>query len=170
AIAYRIAITDVNRLGLTVTNYGFFGNNFNSRTPSFEFPLGSGYEHMSRAGVWIGAHALNDLDEPFIGVSAAVVDNQQGTNAQAETEFTPAGDAIVKRSRIANSPFFSSEALSDQDLTCEYVDRPGRGPIGAQSERHVPIGIRVKQRTLGFSLEAAQDFVVQQFTIVNEGR
>src|SRR5690349_22878628 len=37
---YQAKITDANRVGLTVTNYGFFGNNFNSRSPSFEYPLG----------------------------------------------------------------------------------------------------------------------------------
>src|SRR5512141_578278 len=50
---YQAKITDANRVGLTVTNYGFFGNNFNSRAPSFEYPLGEGFEHMSRAGLWI---------------------------------------------------------------------------------------------------------------------
>ena len=50
----KVAITDNNRVGLTVTNYGFFGNNFTSRSPSFEFPLGTGYEHMVRGGLWVG--------------------------------------------------------------------------------------------------------------------
>ena len=66
----------------------------------------------------------------FLGVSTAIVDNAQGTNALAETEFTPAGTAFVERSRIANSPVFSSEAVSDQDLICLYSDQPGRPPRG----------------------------------------
>src|SRR5690242_17685235 len=57
---YQAKITDANRVGLTVTNYGFFGNNFNSRSPSLEYPLGSGFEHLSRAGLWIGALAVTD--------------------------------------------------------------------------------------------------------------
>jgi hypothetical protein len=47
---YVTRLANRNRIGLTVSNYGFFGNNFTSRSPSLEFPLGSGFEHMSRAG------------------------------------------------------------------------------------------------------------------------
>src|SRR5687768_832197 len=37
--AFKVRITNNNLVGLTTTNYGFFGNNFTSRSPSFEFPL-----------------------------------------------------------------------------------------------------------------------------------
>jgi len=168
SIRYAVGITDVNRVGLTLTNYGFFGNNFNSRSPSFEFPLGSGYEHMSRAGLWVGAHAISDTGA-FVGVSTGIVDNAQGTIGQSETEFTPAGNAIVRRSRIQNSRYYSPQAISDQDFECAYSDRPARGPSGFQRERHTPIDILVRQRTLGFSLEAADAFVVARFDIVNLG-
>ncbi len=168
SIRYSLVVTDINRVGLTVTNYGFFGNNFGSRSPSFEFPLGSGYEHMSRAGLWVGALALSDTGA-FIGVSSGIVDNAQGSSAQLETEFTPAGNAIVERSRIQNSPVFSRDAVSDQDLLCSYSDRPARAPSGYQLERHTPLDILVRQRMLGFSLEAADAFEVVQFTIVNQG-
>src|SRR5262245_21023794 len=168
SIRYTVTITDINRVGLTVTNYAFFGNNFVSRSPSFEFPLGSGFEHMSRAGLWVGAVALSDTGT-FVGVSSGIVDNIQGSNAITDTEFTPAGNAIVVRSRIPNNRFYSREALSDQDFTCTYSDRPARGPSGLQGERHTPLDILVAQRTLGFSLPAAEDFVVLQFRIVNQG-
>ncbi len=168
SIRYTVTITDINRLGLTITNYAFFGNNFNSRAPSFEFPLGSGFEHMSRAGLWVGAIALSDTGQ-FVGVSTGIVDNAQGTNSITETEFTPAGNAIVERSRIANNRFFSPDAVSDQDLTCAYSDQPAHGPSGYQREPHTPIDILVEQRTLGFSLPAAEDFVVLRFQIINQG-
>jgi len=168
SIRYTVIVTDINRVGLNVTNYGFFGNNFNSRSPSFEYPLGSGFEHMSRAGLWVGAIGIADTGA-FVGVSTAIVDNAQGTSALAETEFTPAGNAIVQGSRISNSRFFSPEAISDQDLDGAYSDRPGRGPRGPQGERHTPLGILVEQRTLGFSLEAAESFVAARFTIRNLG-
>lgn len=166
AVPYQVRIARVNRVGLSVTNYGFFGTNFINRSPSFEFPIGSGYEHMARSGLWVGGRPSDAVD--FIGVSTAVVDNAQGTNALAETEFTPETE-IVERSRIPNSPVYSPAAISDQDLTTSYVDQPGRGPQGAQSERHDPLRIQVRQRTLGFSLEAADAFVVAQFEIVNQG-
>jgi hypothetical protein len=168
SIRYATTLADINEVGLTVSNYGFFGTNFNSRSPSFEYPLGSGYEHMSRAGLWVGALALSDTGA-FIGVSSAIVDNAQGSNALAETEFTPAGTGIREISRIANSPVYTPEAISDQDLICFYSDQPGRPPRGYQSEAHRPLQILVRQRTLGFSLRAASAFVIPQFTIVNQG-
>jgi hypothetical protein len=168
SIRYVTTIADINQVGLTVSNYGFFGTNFNSRAPSFEYPLGSGYEHMSRAGLWVGALALSDTGA-FYGVSSGIVDNAQGTNALAETEFTPAGAAILERSRIVNSPVYTPVALSDQDLVCAYSDEPGRPPRGVQGEVHRPLHILVRQRTLGFSLRAASSFLVPQFTIVNQG-
>jgi hypothetical protein len=168
SVRYASTLADINQVGLTVTNYGFFGNNFVNRSPSFEFPLGSGYEHMARAGLWVGALALSDTGA-FIGVSTAIVDNAQGTNALAETEFTPAGSTIFESSRIANSPEFSPAAVSDQDLVCSYSDEPARPPRGYQSEAHRPIRILVRQRTLGFSLRAASAFVVSQFKVLNQG-
>jgi hypothetical protein len=168
SIRYVAVTTDVNRVGLAITNYGFLGNNFNSRSPSFEFPLGSGYEHMSRAGLWVGAVALDDQGL-FTGVSAGIVDNVQGSSGAAETEFTPAGNAIRQRSRISNNRFFSPEAVSDQDFEATWSDLPARDPSGNQRERHRPLNILVRQQTLGFSLEAAQDFVVVRYTIINRG-
>jgi hypothetical protein len=129
SIRYAARITDVNQVGFALTNHGFFGDNFNSRTASFEFPLGTGYEHMSRGGLWVGALALSDTGS-FIGVSAAIVDNSQGSDVVNETEFTPAGTAFTEVSRITNSPVYSDQAVSDQDLTCLYSDEPARGPRG----------------------------------------
>lgn len=168
SIRYTVTITDINRVGLTVTNYAFFGNNFNSRAPSFEFPLGSGFEHMSRAGLWVGARAISDT-ALFTGVSTAIIDNAQGSNSTVETEFTPMGTTIEERSRILNSRYYSPLAISDQDFECLYGDRPGRGPSGFRRERHTPLNIIVRQRTLGFSLRAADAFVVARFDIINDG-
>ena len=169
SVRYALGIAGVNRVGLTVTNYGFFGTNFKNKTPSLEFPLGDGYEHMSRAGLWVGGVALADNGDFVNRVSSAIVDNQQGTDAETESEFTPAGKSLVEGSRIPTSDSFSSSAVSDQDLDCWYSDQPARGPAGYQQERHTPLDILVHQRTLGFTLAAADAFVVTRFTIINRG-
>src|SRR5258705_6229382 len=44
ADSFSSQVLGENRVGITVTNYGFIGNNFNSRTPSFEYTLGHGFE------------------------------------------------------------------------------------------------------------------------------
>ena len=168
SIRYGVRVTDLNLVGITTTNYGFFGNNFISRSPSFEYPLGSGYEHMSRAGLWVGAKATGP-DGEFTGVTTAIVDNAQGSNASAETEFTPAGNSIIERSRIFNSAHYSREALSDQDLISAYSDEPGHSAIGINTERHTPLDILVRQRVLVYSLPVADDFIVVQYTIINQG-
>lgn len=164
---YVARLANRNRVGLTVTNYGFFGNNFTSRSPSLEFPLGSGLEHMSRAGLWIGALALSDSGA-FTGVTTALVDAIQGGASADQTEFAPIGDAVVERSRLPNSRAFHPDAISDQDLLCEYGEAP-LGKSTGQSERHTPLNIRVRQQVLSFTLRAADAFVVSRFTVINEG-
>ncbi len=165
---YVVRLADANRVGLSLTNYGFLGNNFTSRAPSFEFPLGSGYEHMARAGLWVGALALDDQGA-FTAVSAAIVDNSQGAGGPSETEFTPLSDVISQRSQLANSDFYSPDAISDQDLLTTYTDLVPRAPSGFQAERHRPLKLEVRQTALSFTLPAAQDFVVLRYTVVNRG-
>jgi hypothetical protein len=168
AYAYASVITTINKVGLAISNYGFLGNSFTNRSPSFEYPLGSGYEHMGRGGLWIGAHALGDTSA-FTGVSAAVVDNSQGSNSIGETEFTPRGVSIAQSSRIANSRYWSPDAVSDQDLVCFYGDEPAKPASGFQRERHTPMRVLVRQTTYGFTLPAAESFVVVRFTLFNQG-
>src|SRR5262245_14416409 len=165
---YVARLANRNKVGMTVTNYGFFGNNFTSRSASLEYPLGSGYEHMSRAGLWIGARALSDSGA-FIGVSTALVDAIQGSASADETEFSPLEDVIRERSRLANSRVFSPDAISDQDLLCTYTDAIPKSPVGNQREKHRPLGIRVRQVMLGFTLRAAESFEVARFVITNDG-
>lgn len=166
--AYVARLANRNRVGLTVTNYGFFGNNFTSRSSSFEFPLGSGYEHMSRAGLWIGAVGLADT-ATFIGVTSALVDGVQGSASADETEFSPLGDVVSERSRIQNSRVYSPAAISDQDLITSYTDAVPKKPYGNQRERHTPLHVTVRQTTLGFTLRVADAFVVSRFVVVNDG-
>jgi hypothetical protein len=168
SVRYVVRVTSQNRVGLTVSNYGFFGNNFINRSPSFEFPLGTGYEHMSRAGLWIGGRALSDTGE-FLAVSTGIVDNAQGTNALAETEFTPAGNNILVRSRIRNSNVYSASAVSDQDFVCSYSDLPARPPRGFNQEPHRPLQILVQQETYVFGLLPASSLVILHLKVRNLG-
>ncbi len=167
-VRYVARLANINRVGLTVTNYGFLGNNFTSRSPSFEFPLGSGFEHMSRAGLWVGALALSDVGA-FTGVSTGLVDAAQGNASANETEFTPLSDVVSERSRIPNSRVYARAAVSDQDLLTDYTDSEPREPRGNQLERHTPLRISIRQTTLGFTLRTADDFVVARYVVTNAG-
>ncbi len=165
---YQAKITSANRVGLTVTNYGFFGNNFNSRSPSLEYPLGEGLEHLSRAGLWIGARAISDTGE-VLRVSQGAIDNAQGSNQLADAEYTPLPVPMLERSRIRTSKFFSPDAVSDQDFIAEFTDRPARPGSSYSSENHQPLGVNVKLSSYTFGLDAAADFVVLHFEITNDG-
>src|SRR5262249_52369137 len=127
-----------------------------------------GFEHMSRAGLWIGALAVGDTGA-FTGVTTALVDAAQGGASADETEFAPLGDVVSERSRLPNSRVYSPDAISDQDLICEYGDATPKGTSGNQREPHQPLRVRIRQVTLGFTLSAADAFVVVRYIITNEG-
>ncbi|MEO6461811.1 MAG: hypothetical protein ABIP29_01930, partial [Candidatus Eisenbacteria bacterium] len=167
-VRYQAKITNANRVGLTVTNYGFLGNNFTSRSPSFEYPLGEGLEHLSRAGLWIGGLAVTDTGQA-LRVSHAAVDNAQGSNQVAGTEFTPLPGPMIERSRLVTSEFFSHDAVSDQDFVATFTDRPARPGNTVSGEDHQPLGVKVKLSSYAFGLDAAADFVVLHFEITNDG-
>ena len=81
----------------------------------------------------------------------------------------PTADVVSERSRLTNSRVYSPAAISVQDLLCSYTDAAPKAPSGNQHERHSPLNITVRQITLGFTLRAAEAFVVTRFVIVNNG-
>ena len=168
AQTYQLRVTNLNRVGLSVTNYGFFGNNFISRTASCEYPLGLGIEHMSRAGLWVGALAITDQGEEY-RVTTGALDNSQGSNQAGDTEWTPDAAGIVQRSNLVNSRFFHPDAVSEQDFLTSYRDEPARGATGLNAEDHVPLRVRVDQSVYSFSIEPASHFVILHVEITNTG-
>ncbi|HYM80727.1 MAG TPA: hypothetical protein VEY91_04850 [Candidatus Limnocylindria bacterium] len=167
SIAYRVIVTDNNLMGVTVSNYGFVGNNFISRSPSMEYPLGTGFEHMVRGGIWIGARAVDDSGA-FIGVATSAVDGSQGTSAQAATEYTPASRDILIRSTLINDTNFNLRAVSERDFLSEFSDRPARRALG-NDEDHRPMSILVRQENYAWSFSDYQHFVIFHYVIKNLG-
>src|SRR5262249_5906062 len=129
-----------SKVNMTITNYGFYGNNYYNRDPSCEYPANRGYEHMVRGGLWIGAHA-QDFRE-FIGVTTATVDAAKGTAAPASSEFTPAGKEILRRSTLINSEFFARDAVSELDVISDFID-DSLLTAASNSEPHRPLRIAV---------------------------
>lgn len=165
SIRYAIRIADGNLLGVTLTNYGFLGNNFVSRSPSFEYPLGTGYDHLPRGGLWVGAQAIDDQG-PFIGVSTGAIDGTAGSSSQAGTEFTPAGLDFLERSSLPNSPFYDPSAISEQDLLCFFSDLPARS---FSPENHRPLNILVRQETHAWAHSGLEHALFLRFVIQNSG-
>ena len=168
--AYKVKISNNNLVGITVSNYGFFGNNFVSRSPSFEYPLGSGFEHMVRGGLWIGGISDYNDDKPHAYlVTTGAVDGTQGTASASATEFTPAGNTILERSRLENSKFFSPDAISEQDFVTDYVDFPAK-PTVTIGEDHFPLGVKVHQETYNWSFSRFKNFLAVHLVVTNAGR
>src|SRR4029077_15446904 len=89
--------TSNNLLDINLTNYGFFGNNFQSSKASFVYPRGAtvqgqahAFEHMVRGGIWFGAQA-RDANGAFTGVVTGTTDGNQGSSGTNATEWTPIG-------------------------------------------------------------------------------
>jgi hypothetical protein len=167
SIRYAVRVTDSNLMGITISNYGFIGNNFVSRSPSTEYPLGTGYEHLVRGGLWIGAQALDD-NGAFVGVMTSAVDGAQGSSAAAATEFTPAGLEIQVRSTLPNNKFFNATAVSEQDFISSFSDFPPRQSDNS-NERGRSMGLLVRQENYTWSFSDFQHFVIFHYVIKNNG-
>ena len=167
-VSYKVRITNNNLVGLTTTNYGFFGNNFTSRSPSFEYPLGTGYEHLVRGGLWIGGITQFPGTGEELRVSTAAVDGSQGSASASGTEYTPLGNQIFERSKLPNSPVFSPLAVSEQDFITEFADYPGK-PTVTGGEDHVPLGIKIEQKSYNWSFSRFANFVAVSLKITNTG-
>lgn len=165
---YAVRISNNNLVGVTITNYGFVGNNFINRSPSFEYPLGSGLDHMVRGGIWVGAQALDDSGS-FVGVSTAAMDAGQGTSASAGSEYTPAGLDVQERSTLPNDKFFDRHAVSEQDFIGLYSDEPARRTTLGNPEPHRPLNILVRQENYNWSFSDYQHVLFFHYTIYNQG-
>ena len=103
--------TDGNAIGLVITNYAFFGNNFVTRAPSMEYPLGTEIDHLIRAGFWVGA--INAEGDTV--VSTGSVSGYWGTGTATATEYTPQ-QKLRERSNLITSRSYSKDAISEQDF------------------------------------------------------
>ncbi|TNE70276.1 hypothetical protein EP331_12795 [bacterium] len=116
--------SSVGNVGLSITNVGTVGNPQNvsrrSGTPSFQFPLNSGQEHLFEGGIWIGAiYGGGQLQ-----VSTSAVTSSGGfTTGASGFEFTNDGTPIFERSSLTTSEQYSPNAISHQDLIAKFSDR-----------------------------------------------
>lgn len=163
SIQYAARILNGNKVGLTLTNYGFIGTNFSSFAPSFEYPLGTGHMHMVRGGPWIGAISADENGE-FIGVSIAAEDGSAGSNSAGAGEFTPAGTYVGARSTLPNSRFYDPNAISELDFLSTYSDRPAD-----ERKKHRPLNVIVNQYEFEWSFSDYAHFVIFHYVIRNDG-
>jgi len=172
----------VGNVWFTITNWGFFGSQFNqdqlkemyclgpgatsgSLAPSFEFPAGTGVNYLFQGALWIGAVVGEDT---LVSVGA---DGWQHIN-EMYPQSAPNG-GIVQKSNRRSSEFYSEDAVSEQDLFAEYTDTlvddtwTPRDPM--DNRPHKPLGIKVLQRSYSWSYSYAEDFILLDYRLVNIG-
>ncbi|MBD3162692.1 MAG: hypothetical protein GF346_09980 [Candidatus Eisenbacteria bacterium] len=155
-----LRVTSGNNIGLTIYNNGFLGTNLSDRSPSLEYPLRSGQDHLVRAGLWVGA--LTPAEDSL--VSTATIDGYFGSfDPNGVSEFYPAATLIEERSILPNSRYFHPDAKSEQDFRLSFIDRH----IHAGPE-HVPLDLRVELETLLFSFEPFDAIVIANYRIIND--
>ncbi|KPL08260.1 hypothetical protein AMJ86_01385, partial [bacterium SM23_57] len=170
---------DRSNVGLSVHNWGAIGNGSPSATasewpPSLRFPIDSDIEYLSRMGVWIGA-LIQEEGYEYPRVSTGE-DGWFGTNELYPGESI--NNVIQQNSNIPGETgycgveMYSSSANSPQEFTAIYADTlkeafwvtndPIDGP-------HVPLGVKVIQKSMVWDAFGFDDIVIFQFTIENIG-
>ena len=179
-------VHDVGNIAVNVGNWGYLGNllpHINNYmidpctgdwAPQFEYPIHSGVQYLWQAGVWIGAMIRQDAFE-YPRVSEGV------SPTTLQTEMYPGpepGNGIVEKTISYNAfnclgDYISSpDAVSEQDFYAVYSDtglyRPGGTAIDDPTDgNHIPLGIKVTQRSYAWSYNYARDFIIVDYKIEN---
>ncbi|MDD4050338.1 MAG: hypothetical protein PHR28_00385 [candidate division Zixibacteria bacterium] len=173
-----LEVHKINRMGLAITNNGYFGTGYFPTTPldpetgkqalACEYPLNSDIETLWIGALWIGAVVGRDTL-----VSTAAEDFYLSSNI---VEFWPdAGEAgrIIRRSTQPFSRYYSTEAVSEEDIIVQYTDTladPSLISMDPMDNRpHIPLNIAVTQSSYAWSYPYAEDFVLLDYKIKNIG-
>ncbi len=135
--------------------------------PSFEFPAGSGLEHLFMGGVWIGA-IIDDTVYTSVGC-----DGWQWIY-EMWPDKEPQG-AIVEKSAIPEAPCYSPDAISHQDVIAVYADTSSDIPLSPQQQDrfdnrpHRPLNAKINQRSYSWNIPGFDKFIIAQYAIINVG-
>lgn len=165
----------INRLGLTVTNMGFFGTGYYQTQPydpetgrrilACEFPLYSNVEYLYVGALWLGA---------VVGHDTLVTTGAEGY--YDIIEFWPDAGEKGAMTRSSNLPFsrvYSADAKSEEDITAVYYDTLTNSQFAhadpIDNRPHQPLNVMVTQRSYAWSYAYAEDFVLIDYEIKNIG-
>lgn len=154
--------TDVNQLGLSITNVGVIGKNDVRNNPdggpSMRFPITSGTEHLFESGLWLGGFVNGGLR-----VSTAAVTAPGGYNLGASGfEFTPDGPIRFEGPD-------TGLGVSDQDVIVNYTDRnliiPGTNQ--QVTGHNQPLYADVQQESYNWAFPFTENFSIIKMEITN---
>ena len=160
---------DVGELWLTITNWGFFGTEYDLNFSGCTFPAYSNTCYLFWGGLWVGA--INEEGDTLVSTGC------EGW-AGPHYEFYPGPldgiddhkDVITERSTRESSPYYSPLAVSEQDFIAFYSDTATSATWPAFiGPDHEPLGIEVTQRSFAWSYSHARDFIIFDLSLKNVG-
>jgi hypothetical protein len=162
--------TTIGNIGMTITNFGTIGNRFLTRPvqPSVQYPKGSGIEHISLAGIWIGAVSQRD-GIANVSTAATDVNPSSGQSVTLGYEITnDDGAGITVRSSLPFDQYYDLNAVSHQDFVMDFTDRNRRSGSDTIPE-HNPLGVDIHLESYAWNFPFADNFVILNYTIKNVG-
>jgi hypothetical protein len=171
-----LEVHKIGRMGLSVTNNGFFGAGyFRNRPPdpetgiramSCEYPINSNTEYLWTAALWFGAVVGRDT---LVSIGAGMY--------YWNKELWPDGGEKAVMIRRSSQPFsihYSPEAVSEEDIIAHYTDTVTNSSIirddPIDNRPHRPLNLEITQKSYAWSYPYAEDFVLLDFEIRNIGR
>ena len=163
--------TTTGNIGLTISNYGTFGDGFAQQSPvdqpSCEYPKESGVEHLFGGGLWVGAETSEGPKVTTGAFNSARFQTSGSYNFEFTNTADP-NDRTTERSSLPGNRYFSPEAVSHQDFVVDFSDTniviPGTNII---IPNHIPMGIAVHLETYAWNFPFADAFIIFNYHIEN---
>ncbi|MBN2226650.1 MAG: hypothetical protein JW763_04745 [candidate division Zixibacteria bacterium] len=177
----QLAVHNINKLGLTITNGGQFGSGFandmgiplidqvtGAPAASAIYPYPGTNKYLFAGSFWIGA---------VVGRDTLVSVGCEGWSYIIEMMPPPCGSPYngeIERLSISNPEDILLGAKSEQDFIATYTDTV-TDPSYVQSDPkdgrpHIPLNIEITQRSYAWSYDYAADFVLFDYEIKSLGR
>lgn len=162
---------NISNIHMTVSNWGYLGASYYSGNfvheehPSCEYPAYSDITHLNFGALWIGA--IVD-DDTLVSVGA---DGWYWVN-ELYPDAYPKGE-IEACSNLQTDSTFHPDAISEQDFIATYTDTLD-DPIFVQddpidSRDHIPLNVKIVQKSYCWSQKYAEDFILFDFVVHNIG-
>ncbi len=189
----QLRVHRVSNVEFSITNYGIFGSQGQDEidpltgepAPSCEFPAGSNLDYLFQGALWIGATVVDPEDPEVLDTLVSIGnDGWWGDVFEMFPGTPPAGEILMLSIRgplvppYADSVGIQSDlpegrnefhAISEQDFIAVYTDTitAGLTPDPNDGRNHIPLGLRILQKSYSWSYEYAEDFILIDFEIEN---
>ena len=154
---------DVGRVRQVVTNTGGINAKYENlfdypRLINCEFPPNSFEEHLTDAGLWIGAVVGNDT-LVSVAQESTVPREFYPTDAPWDTVW------VVGRGDTVDIPYWPEYVgVSDQDFVCRYNDY---NPVSLRVGSHYPLYLDIIQTSYAWSSHPLDEFIVFKYYIIS---